>query len=119
MDGAEVRKLVGTFWFGSVFARLSTSWRERLLDALVDSFVIPNHVVRRGRQPLTLAGATFDELKEIDAKTMVGSPAAPDLKLLLAIASLWGADALKRVRFVQVSDPEGPSRLASLFGLRG
>ena len=118
VDAAEVRKLVGTFWFGSVFARLSASWRERLLDALVESFVIPNHMVRRGRQPVTLAKATYDELKEIDARTMVGSPAATDLKLLLAIASLWGADALKRVRFVQIAEPEGPSRLASLFGLR-
>ena len=119
VEGAEVRKLVGTFWFGSVFARLSASWRERLLDELLKSFVIPNHVVRRGRHPVTLASATYEELKEIDAKTMVGSPAATDLKLLLAIASLWGEDALKRVRFVQISEPEGPSRLASLFGLRG
>ena len=119
VEGAEVRKLVGTFWFGSVFTRLSASWRERLLDELVQSFVIPNHVVRRGRHPVTLASATYEELKEIDAKTMVGSPAATDLKLLLAIASLWGEDALKRVRFVQITEPEGPSRLASLFGLRG
>ena len=118
VDGAEVRKLVGTFWFGAVFARLSESWRERLLDALVTSFEIPNHALRRGRQPVTLANATCDELKEVD-KTMVGSPAASDVKLLLAIASLWGADALKRVRFVQISEPEGPSRLGSLFGLRG
>lgn len=118
VDGAEVRKLVGTFWFGAVFARLSKSWRERLLDALVRSFEIPNHALRRGRQPVTLANATCDELKELD-KTMVGSPAASDVKLLLAIASLWGADALQRVRFVPISEPEGPSRLGSLFGLRG
>ena len=120
IDGAEVRKLVGTFWFGAAFARLSESWRERLLAALVESFVIPNHNLRRGRQPLALANATYDELKEIN-KTMVGSPAAADVKLLVAIASLWGADALKRVRFAQVSgaDEAGPSRIASLFGLRG
>ena len=118
VDGAEVRKLVGTFWFGAVFARLSESWRERLFDALVGSFEIPNHALRRGRHPVTLANATCDELKELD-KTMVAGPAATDVKLLLAIASLWGSDALKRVRFVQVSEPEGPSRLGSLFGLRG
>jgi hypothetical protein len=119
VEGAEVRKLVGTFWFGSVFARLSTSWRERLLDALVESFVMPNHVIRRGRPPATLAAATFDELKEIDGKMVVGSPAATDVKLLVAIASLWGADALKRVRFVQIAEPESSSRIAALFGLRG
>ena len=72
----------------------------------------------RGRHPVALANATCDDLKELD-KTMVASPAAADVKLLLAIASLWGADALKRVRFVQISEPEGPSRLGSLFGLRG
>jgi cell division GTPase FtsZ len=120
IDGAEVRKLLGTFWFGSVFARLSPSWRERLLDALVDRFVIPNHGLRRGRQPMPLSDATYEELKELD-KTMVGSPAATDVKLLVAIASLWGADALKRVRFEQISEPEGPgpSRIAALLGLRG
>jgi hypothetical protein len=118
VDGAEVRKLVGTFWFAAVFARLSASWRERLLDALVRSFEISNHTLRRGRHPVTLANATYDELKELD-KTVAIGPAATDVKLLLAIASLWGADALKRVRFVQVSEPEGPSRLGSLFGRRG
>ena len=119
IDGADVRKLLGTFWFGSVFPRFSASWRERLLDALVESFVIPNHVLRHGRQPLNMAAATYDDLKEIDARTTVGSPAAADLKLMLAIAALWGADALKRVRFVETAEPEAPSRIASLFGLRG
>ena len=50
---------------------------------------------------------------------MVGSAAAADVKLLVAIANLWGADALKRVHFEEISEPGGPSRLASLFGLRG
>jgi cell division GTPase FtsZ len=119
VEGGEVRKLVGTFWFGSVFARLSASWRERLLDALVGSFVMTNHVIRRGRPPVTLATATYVELKEIDGKMVVGSPAAADVKLLVAIASLWGPDALKRVRFTQIVEPEGSSRIAALFGLRG
>jgi cell division GTPase FtsZ len=119
VEAGEVRKLVGTFWFGSVFARLSASWRERLLDALVASFVMPNHTLRRGRQTVTLSNATYDELKEIDARMVVGSAAAGDVKLLVSIASLWGADALKRVRFTQIPEPEGSSRIAALFGLRG
>ena len=32
LEGAELRKLVRTFWFRSVFPRLSTQWRERILD---------------------------------------------------------------------------------------
>jgi cell division GTPase FtsZ len=118
IDGLDVRKLVGTFWFRSVFPRLSESWRERLLDALADSFVLPNHVLRHGRRPLYLAGAGYDELKEIAAKTLVNGAAGNDLQLVLAIASLWGEEALSRLRFVEIAAAENPSRLASLLRLR-
>jgi cell division GTPase FtsZ len=118
-DGAEVRKLLGTFWFGPVFARLSASWRERLLETLVENLVIPNHVLRAGRKTVKLADATYGELKEIAARATVGGSSGTDLKLMLAIASLWGPEALERVRFVEIPEPEGPSRIASLFGLRG
>ncbi len=118
IDGLDVKKLVGTFWFRSVFPRLSESWRERLLDALADSFVLPNHVLRHGRPPLYLATASCDELKEIAAKTMVNGAAGNDLQLVLAIVSLWGEDALSRLRFVEIAAAESPSRLASLLRLR-
>jgi hypothetical protein len=44
--------------------------------------------------------------------------AGSDLQLLLAIGQLWGDQAFERVRFIEASDPEDPSRLASLFGFR-
>ena len=53
------------------------------------------------------------------ARAAVGGPAGTDLNLILAIASLWGPEVLKRVRFVESSQPEHPSRFASLLGLRG
>ena len=34
MDGRELRRLLGTFWFRSVFTRLSSAWQQRILDAL-------------------------------------------------------------------------------------
>ena len=104
--------------FRSIFARLSPSWRERLLDALAASVVIPNHVLSRGRQPVRLADASADELKDIAAKTTVNGAAGTDLQLLLAITTLWGDEARRRLRFAEVAAPESPSRLGALLGLR-
>jgi cell division GTPase FtsZ len=50
IDAVAVRKLLATAWFRSVFAHLSESWRERLLDALGESIVMPNHAIRFGRR---------------------------------------------------------------------
>ena len=118
IDGLAVKKLVGTFWFRSIFPRLSAAWRERLLDALAASIEIPNHAIWRGRQALHLADAGYDDLKEIAAKTTVSGAAGTDLQLVLAIAALWGEEARRRLRFVAVA-PEGSSRLGALLGLRG
>ena len=82
------------------------------------SIVIPNHVLWRGRQAVHLADASYDELKEIAAKTTVNGAAGTDLQLLLAITSLWGEEARRRLRFVEVAAPEGSSRLGALLGLR-
>ena len=118
IDGAEVRKLLGTFWFRSIFPRLSPSWRERLLETFAANVAIPNHVLWRGRQALHLADASYNDLKEIAGKTTVNGPAGTDLQLLLTIAALWGEEARQRLRFVEVAAAEGSSRLGALLGLR-
>jgi cell division GTPase FtsZ len=117
IDGLAVKQLLGTFWFRSIFPRLSTSWRERLLDALAASLAIPNHVFWRGRQAVHLADGRYDDLKEIAARTSVNGAAGADLQLLIAIARLWGEEARRRLRFVDVPAPEPSSRLGALLGL--
>jgi cell division GTPase FtsZ len=118
IDGLAVKQLLGTFWFRSIFPRLSPSWRERLLDTFAGSVAIPNHVLWRGRQSVHLADASYNDLKEIAAKTTVNGPAGTDLQLLLTIAGLWGEEARQRLRFVEVTAAEGSSRLGALLGLR-
>ena len=46
VDGVVVKKLLGTFWFRSVFPHLLRIVAQRLLDALAENVVIPNHVMR-------------------------------------------------------------------------
>jgi cell division GTPase FtsZ len=118
IEGFAVRQLLGTFWFRSIFPRFSPSWREHLLDTLATSVVLPNHVLWRGRQAVHLSDASYDDLKEIAAQTTVHGAARTDLQLVLAIAGLWGDEARRRLRFVQVAAPEGQSRLGALLGLR-
>jgi len=117
IEGLAVKKLLSVFWFRSIFPRFSPSWRERLLDALATSVVISNHVLWRGRQATHLADATYDELKEIAAKTTVNGAAGTDFQLLLAILRLWGDGARGRLRFVDVAEPQGSSRLGALLGM--
>jgi hypothetical protein len=63
-----------------------------------------------------LAEASYDDLKEIAAKTTVNGAAGTDLQLLLAIARVWGEEGLRRLRFVEVATPEGSSRLGAMLG---
>jgi len=118
IEGPAVRKLVGAVWFRSVFQKLSSSWRERLLDELADSLVIPNHVLSRGRQPIHLADGSHEDLSAIAASMAVSGAAGADLHLVLAVVGLWGEDARRRLRFVDAPERERTSRLATLFGKR-
>ena len=117
IEGSAVRKLIGAVWFRSIFPKLSSSWRERLLDALAGSVLIPNHVLSRGRQPIHLADGSYQDLKAIAASTAVSGAAGTDLHLVLAIVGLWGEEARRRLRFADVAAPERSSRLGALFGM--
>lgn len=46
IDAAELRKLLGTVWFRSVFPRLSRRWRDRLFEVVIESVPLQNHVLR-------------------------------------------------------------------------
>jgi hypothetical protein len=41
--------------------------------------------------------------------------ARPDLDLLITVGRFWGADAVKRFRFVDVSGPQQPSKVEGLL----
>jgi cell division GTPase FtsZ len=118
IDGLSVRKLLGTVWFRSVFPHLSASWRAHLLDALGKSVVMPNHVIRVGRQTVNLKDLTYEQLKDFSARTLVLGDAGSDLQLLLAIGRLWGEAAISRVRFVDAAQEDDTSRFSSLLGFR-
>ena len=111
VDGTEVRKLLTTVWFRSAFERLSEVWRDRLLDALVDGFVIPNHPLKSRRGVVPLQTLNYAELKEIYSRTFVPDVARVDVELLLAAGRLWGADALGRFRFAD--SPRGDGVVAA------
>jgi cell division GTPase FtsZ len=115
MDGRELRKLLGTFWFRSVFPRLSPEWQERMLNVLVGHASIPNHAVRHGRRTMHLHEMTQEQRQQ-----MVNDPSLPDavrvdLQLLVTVATLWGVEAIGRFEFTPVAEAADSSRIALLL----
>ena len=110
---AEVRKLISTVWFRSVFAQLSQDWRDRLLETLLQSSPLPDHTVRIGRHQLQASQTPYEELKRVVMETVLPDAVRTDLQLLVAVGTLWGTDALKRFEFAQLSPRESSSKLFS------
>jgi cell division GTPase FtsZ len=115
IDVSELRKLLGTVWFRSVFARLSNDWRDRLLAVLVTGVAIPDHPLRSGRKTVHLSELTFDQLKQIATETIVPDAVRVDLQLLVAAGSLWGAEVLRRFVFVAAPETYEASTLSLLL----
>jgi hypothetical protein len=119
IDAAELRKLLGTVWFRSVFPRLSTSWRERLFEMLIEQMPVQDQIVRLGRQLVPLSKASYAQLNELMERTDLPDAVRPDVQILLAVGRLWGEEALQRYQFTGEL-PASPSRLGTLLqGLRG
>ena len=114
IDGAEVRKLLGTLWFRSVVPRLSPALKERILDVFVESVAIPNHRVRRGRDVVNVSDLSYADLQEV-VRTSVLDVIKPDLDLLLTVGRLFGSDAVARIRFVDPAVNNDRSALAGLL----
>ena len=115
IDGAEVRKLLGTMWFRGVVPRLSPAWRTRLFEGLSGSLEIPDHIVRVGRQQ-----ARLSELDSVQLREALTSPSVPeviraDVQLLLAIVHVWGEDALRRCQFRELAERRAASGFAGLL----
>jgi len=115
IEATEVRKLVGTVWFRSVFQYLSQRWRDRLLDLLLDDITIRNHLVGEGRRAVRLSRLSGEELKHVAIDLLVPEDVRTDVQLLAAIAQLWGGEALGRIRFDPEDQPATTSRLDALL----
>ena len=118
IEGADVRKLIGTVWFRGVAPRLSDEWRARLLNALVEILEVPDQAVRIGRRTAHLKGLSYAELQDV-ARTSLPDAVRADVDLLLTVGRLWGADAIELVRFTPGVNHQEPSKFAGLLaGLR-
>lgn len=115
IDGGEVRKLAGTVWFRGVAPKLSEDWRRRLLDALVESMEVPNHVVRTGRRSRRFSELTAGDLREL-SKVSVPGGVRTDLEFMLTIVRLFGDEAVQRLRFADIaSEHDTPNALLSFM----
>ena len=120
IDRAELRKLLGTVWFRSVFLRLSTDWRDRLLQVLTEGVPLQNCVVKMGRHAVPLSEIEYPQLNDVATHTDLPDAVRADVQLLIAIGRLWGKDALQRCRFIGDGHAAPLSRFASLLqGIRG
>lgn len=117
LDSAEVRKLLGTVWFRSVFRSLSSHWRQRLLDVLLDGTRVRNHTLRDGRRPLRLNQLSPQELQQAASDISVPEAVRADVQLVAAIAALWGGEALARIAYEPAPEGEGQERGAGLAAL--
>jgi cell division GTPase FtsZ len=113
--GMEVKKLLTTVWFRSIFPSLSAAWRDRLLTALVDEVVIPNHSLKWRRGVTAVRDLGYADLKEIWSNTFVPEAMRVDLELLLVVGRLWGDEALSRIRFAELEPGDGSSKLGALL----
>ena len=109
IDGADLRKLLTTFWFRSVFERLSPGWRTRLFQTVVDVLPLHDHAVRIGRHTARLSSMASSELEDLARRTDLPDTVRSDVQLLNAIARFWGDEARARCRYVGSSIAELPN----------
>jgi len=115
MDGRVLKKLLGTFWFRSVFARLSAAWQARMLDVLAEHVTIPDHPIANGRRVTHLREMTPEQHQHLLSDPGLPEPIRPDVQLLVTVAALWGADGLARLGFPAAAPAQDTSRLALLL----
>jgi len=109
IGGVELRKLLTTVWFRSVFERLSASWRERLFEAAIETVPLTNHLLRIGRHNVPLSAASSVQLNELATRTDLSDAVRSDVQVLTAIGRFWGEDALRLCQFTGEAAGE-PSR---------
>jgi hypothetical protein len=115
IDGPELRRLLGMMWFRTVLARLSPDWRNRILEVLVNSVPVPDHAVKVGRHTSHLRELSFAQLQEIGSKILVPDSVRADMDLLITVGRFWGAETLKRFRFIEAPERHESLTLESLL----
>ncbi len=113
MDGRELRKLLGTFWFRSVFPQLSPPWRDRMLNVLVDHAIVVDHAVAIGRRTVPLRELTADERQRMLSDPNLPDAVRADLQFVDAVARYWGDAAIKRLTFTPAAPTPDTSRLGA------
>jgi cell division GTPase FtsZ len=120
IDGGEVRKLLGTMWFRSVVPQFSEEWRQRVLDVLVSSIPVTDHLLKVDHRGVRLSELSHAQLSDVVKRVSVPEAARADVELLLGVGRLWGGDAMGRFQFVAVAQNGERSGFAGLLqGLRG
>ena len=115
IDPFELRKLLGTFWFRSVFPRLSAAWQRRMLDVLVGHVSIANHVIRTGRRSVHLSELSDEQRRQLVTDSALTEAVRADLQLLTTVAKLWGEAAVERFELQRVAEASEPSAFAALL----
>jgi cell division GTPase FtsZ len=115
IDGADVRKLLGTMWFRGVVPRLSQAWRTRLFEALCESVEIPDHIVGLGRHQARLSVLDYLRLREVLTSPSLPEAIRADVQLLLTIVQVWGEDALRHCHFRELAEQPAASGFAGLL----
>jgi cell division GTPase FtsZ len=119
IDPTELKKLLGTVWFRSAFSRLSQTWRERTLNVVLDTTVIPNHTLRVGRHDVRLSDVHHSELKELFSRLSIPEDVRADVRFVMTVGNLWGAETLARLRYADIPEASAASRLSGrLLGIR-
>ena len=119
IDGGEVRKLLGTMWFRGVVPQFSEEWRQRVLDVLVSSTPITDHLLKVDHRGVRLSELSYAQLSDVVKRVSVPAAARADVELLMGVGRLWGGDAMGRFQFVAVAQNGERSGFASLLqGLR-
>jgi hypothetical protein len=115
MEPREVRKLLSTFWFRSVFPQLSKGWQDRVLKVVTEHVSVPDHVVGKGRNAVHLREMNAEQRQRMTSDPTVPDDVRSDLQLVTTVAMLWGEDALGKFEFTAAPQAADNSRLAALL----
>jgi hypothetical protein len=115
MDARELRKLLSTFWFRSVFPRLSRQWQDRILTVVAKHATIQDHAVGKGRSAMHLREMTQEQRQRMLSDPTLADDVRADLHLMVTVSMLWGEEAVSRFEFTPVADAGDGSRLAALL----